>query len=234
MHVFDPCNPRPVLPEFFFVIGCHKPGKLVAVLVISSDDVSSHSLWSCCRGFMRGVPVLASDSGYYPRSGMLPLARSLGRSNLRPQLAEIMPAILWLQRMISHYSIEPCRITYRKTQSRTAVTNRLLAPGSCLLPPGSWLGRGIRRNDRSSFSRERSDGDCGFGRFNGYKPGYVLSSHRASELTGQSPLPLLSPVSCLQRLIDQSCFPSSSRFAPSSFRLRLPVCDRFREPHDLT
>jgi hypothetical protein len=60
---------------------------------------------------MRGVPVLASDSGYYPRSGMLPLAQSLGRSNLRSQLAEIMPAILWLQRMISHYSIEPCRIT---------------------------------------------------------------------------------------------------------------------------
>jgi hypothetical protein len=44
VHVFDPRNPRPLLPEFFFVIGCHKPGKLVAVLVISGDDVSSHSL----------------------------------------------------------------------------------------------------------------------------------------------------------------------------------------------
>jgi hypothetical protein len=40
---------------------------------------------------MRGVPVLASASGYYPRSGMLPLARSSGYSNLRPQFAEIMP-----------------------------------------------------------------------------------------------------------------------------------------------
>jgi hypothetical protein len=26
----------------------------------------SSFLWSSCRGFMRGVPVLASDSGYYP------------------------------------------------------------------------------------------------------------------------------------------------------------------------
>ncbi len=62
--------------------------------------------------------------------------------------------------MISHYSIEPCRITCRKTT------------------PDSWFGRGFRTfrcgNDRSSFSRERSDGDCGFGRFNGYKPGDVL------------------------------------------------------------
>jgi len=33
---------------------------------------------------MRGVPVLASDSGYHPRSGMLPLARSPRRSNLPP------------------------------------------------------------------------------------------------------------------------------------------------------
>ena len=106
MHVFDSCNPRPVLPEFFFVIGCHKPGKLVAVLVVSGKDVSLHFLWSSCRCFMRGVPVLASDSGYYPRSGMLPLARSSRHSNLRPQFAEILPAILWLQRVVFHCSIE--------------------------------------------------------------------------------------------------------------------------------
>jgi hypothetical protein len=55
---------------------------------------------------MRGVPVLASDSGYYPRSGMLPLARSSWHSNLRPQFAEILPAILWLQRVVFHCSIE--------------------------------------------------------------------------------------------------------------------------------
>src|SRR5260221_14594238 len=110
MDVFDPCNPRPVLPEFFFVIGRHKPGNLVAVLEVSGNDVSLHFLWSSCRGFMRGVPVLASDSGYYPRSGMLPLARSSRHSNLRPQFAEIMPGILWLQRMVFHYSIEPCRM----------------------------------------------------------------------------------------------------------------------------
>src|SRR5258708_35555678 len=65
---------------------------------------------------MRGVPVLASDSGYYPRSGMLPLARSSRHSNLRPQFAEIMPAILWLQRMVVHYSIEPGRITSRDSK----------------------------------------------------------------------------------------------------------------------
>src|SRR5258707_11749796 len=116
MDVFDPCNPRPVLPEFFFVIGCHKPGKLVAVPVVSGNDVSIHFLWSSCRGFMRGVPVLASDSGYYPRSGMLPLARSSRHSNLRPQFAEIMPGILWLQRMVFHYSIESCRITSRDSK----------------------------------------------------------------------------------------------------------------------
>src|SRR5260370_17022035 len=50
MDVFGPCNPRPALPEFFFVIGCHKPGKLVAVLVISGNDVSLHFFWSSCRG----------------------------------------------------------------------------------------------------------------------------------------------------------------------------------------
>ncbi len=49
VNVFDPRNPRPLLPEFFFVIGCHKPGKPVAVLVISGNDVSSHFLWSCAR-----------------------------------------------------------------------------------------------------------------------------------------------------------------------------------------
>jgi hypothetical protein len=32
------------------------------------------------------------------------------------------------------------------------------------------------------------------GDLTGTSPGDVLSSHRASELTGQSPLPLLSPV----------------------------------------
>ena len=96
VHVFDPRNPCPVLPEFFFVIGCHKPGKLVAILVVSGNDISLHFLWSSCRGFMRGVPVLASDSGYYPRSGMLPLARSSRHSNLPAQFAEIMPGILWL------------------------------------------------------------------------------------------------------------------------------------------
>jgi hypothetical protein len=109
-------NPRPVLPEFFFVIGCHKPGKLVAVLVVSGNDVSLHFLWSSCRGFMRGVPVLASDSGYYPRSGMLPLARGSRHSNLSPQFAEIMPEILSLQRMVFHYSIERCRITSRDSK----------------------------------------------------------------------------------------------------------------------
>src|SRR5882762_3453728 len=115
MDFFGPCNPRPVLPEFFFVIGCHKPGK-VAILVVSGNDVSLHFLWSSCRGFMRGVPVLASDSGYYPRSGMLPLARSSRHSNLRSQFAEIMPGILWLQRMVFHYSIESCRITSRDSK----------------------------------------------------------------------------------------------------------------------
>ena len=50
VHVFDPRNPCPVLPEFFFVIGCHKPGKLVAVLVISGDDVSSHSIGRVAGG----------------------------------------------------------------------------------------------------------------------------------------------------------------------------------------
>jgi hypothetical protein len=81
VHVFDPRNPSPVLPELFFVIGCHEPRKPVAVLVVSGNDVSSHFPWSRCRDLMRGVSVLASDSGYQPRSGMLPLARSPGRSN---------------------------------------------------------------------------------------------------------------------------------------------------------
>src|SRR3981081_2016106 len=85
-------------------------------LVVSGNDVSIHFLWSSCRGFMRGVPVLASDSGYYPRSGMLPLARSSRHSNLRPQFAEIMPGMLWLQRTVFHYSIEPCRITSRDSK----------------------------------------------------------------------------------------------------------------------
>jgi len=40
------------------------------------------------------------------------------------------------------------------------------------------------RNDRSSFSREHSDGDCGFWRFNAHYLGDILSSLRASELTG--------------------------------------------------
>src|SRR5260370_26630036 len=43
------------------------------------------------------------------------------------------------------------------------------------------------RNVRSSFSRELSDG---FWRFKRRQPGGVLSSHRASGLPGQSPLPL--------------------------------------------
>jgi hypothetical protein len=47
-----------------------------------------------------------------------------------------------------------------------------------------------RRNVRSSFSCEPHDGDCGFWRFNAHNPGDVLSSHRAGELIGQSPLPL--------------------------------------------
>jgi len=66
---------------------------------------------------MRGVPVLASDSGYYPRSDMLPLARSSRHSNLRPQFAEIMPGILSLQGMVFHYSIESCRIAPRETRA---------------------------------------------------------------------------------------------------------------------
>jgi hypothetical protein len=91
------------------------------------------------------------------------------------------------------------------------------------------------RNDRSSFSRERSDGDCGFWRFNAHDLGDILSSHRASELTGSGGCrTTTTPGSWLLKLIDPSCFPSSLRFAPSSFRLRLPVCDRFREPHDFT
>jgi hypothetical protein len=135
VHVFDPCNPRPVLPKFFFVLGRHKSGKLVTVLVVSGNDVSLHLLWSSCRGFMRGVPVLASDSGYHPRSSMLPLARSSRRLNLRPQFAKKMPGILSLQRMVSHYSIEPCRITSRdsiahhhivRQFSRTVLTVRFV------------------------------------------------------------------------------------------------------------
>jgi hypothetical protein len=82
----------------------------------SHRGVSLHFLWSSCRGFMRGVPVLASDSGYYPRSGMLPLARSSRYSNLRPEFGEIMLGILWLQRMVFRYSIEPCRITSRDSK----------------------------------------------------------------------------------------------------------------------
>ena len=155
---------------------------------------------------------------------MLPLARSLGQFKFTPSTCGNNALNSMLQQMISQSSIEPCRITDSQTQAES-----LLIDSWLLTRPGYPV-----RNDRSSFSRERSDGDCVFGQFNGYKPGDVLSSHRASELTGQSPLPLQTPVSCLQRLIDQSCFPSSSRFAPSSFRLRLPVCDRFREPHDLT
>jgi hypothetical protein len=110
VHVFDSVQSDSSAPGVLFR---HKPGKPAAVLVVSGNYVSLHFLWASCRDFMRGVPVLASDSGYYPRSGMLPLARSSRHSNLRPQLAEIMPGILWLQRMVIHYSIEPCRITSR-------------------------------------------------------------------------------------------------------------------------
>ena len=42
---------------------------------------ASAAIREALRRFMRGVPVLASGSGYHPRSGMLPLARSSGRSN---------------------------------------------------------------------------------------------------------------------------------------------------------
>jgi hypothetical protein len=31
-----------MLPELFFVIGCHEPGKPVAILVFSDNNVSSH------------------------------------------------------------------------------------------------------------------------------------------------------------------------------------------------
>jgi hypothetical protein len=65
---------------------------------------------------MRGVPVLASDSGYHPRSGTLPLARS---SNIKItyEFTEIVPGILSPQRMILHYSIEPCRIASGELQT---------------------------------------------------------------------------------------------------------------------
>src|ERR1700756_1960464 len=43
--------------------------------------------------FMRGVPVLASDSGYHPRSSMLPLTRSARRSSFRAQFGEMVPGI---------------------------------------------------------------------------------------------------------------------------------------------
>jgi len=156
---------------------------------------------------MRGVPVLASDSGYYPRSGMLPLAWSPGGSNLRPQLAEIMPAILWLQRMIWYYSIEPCRFTSKQNCEMT--DHRLVAN----LAMATAVSGGLTATP----------------------PGDVFSSHRASELTGSGGCrTTTTPGSGLLKLIDPSCFPSSLRFAPSSFRLRLPVCDRFREPHDFT
>jgi hypothetical protein len=50
VHVFEPRNPRPMFPEFFFVLGCHKPCKPVSVLVNSGNNVSSHFLCSCCGG----------------------------------------------------------------------------------------------------------------------------------------------------------------------------------------
>jgi hypothetical protein len=82
-----------------------------------------------------------------------------------------------LDRAVSNYC--------RKPQSRTAVTNRLLAPVSAGVS-GGMIDHRLVANVAMATAVS--------GDLTGTSPGDVLSSHRASELTGQSPLPLLSPV----------------------------------------
>src|SRR5260370_23420339 len=106
------------------LIGCHEPGKLVAVLVVSGNDVSLHFLWSSCRGFMRGVPTRAITALWH------------ATLHAKLQAFKLMPSI--------------CRNNARNSMATTdgfslldlAVSNYLKALKEELLP--AWLGRAGR------------------------------------------------------------------------------------------